>query len=117
MPFARSQLKSLAAEAALPAFDFASKVGRKIALQKFRRAVVLCVVDVADFDGSLPRDAVRWGWSSGCVYVYGGGGGKGGGGVVSTTGACNRRLLGLIKFRWCSKILSVWDHVSLDHRQ
>ena len=31
------------------------KVGGKIRLQRRRRAVVLCVVDVADFDGSLPR--------------------------------------------------------------
>lgn len=35
------------------------QVGSKIALQKFRRSVVLCVVDVADFDGSLPRGAIR----------------------------------------------------------
>ena len=35
------------------------QVGRKIALQRDRRAVVLVVVDVADFDGSLPRAALR----------------------------------------------------------
>eukprot|EP00775_Hariotina_reticulata_P012285 gene12285-12421_t len=34
------------------------KVGRKIALQKDRQALVLCVVDVWDFDGSLPRAAL-----------------------------------------------------------
>ena len=39
----------------LPEFDLAQRVGRKIALQKYRRAIVLCVVDVTDFDGSLPR--------------------------------------------------------------
>lgn len=83
-------MKSAAAEADLPAFDFERKVGSKIQLQKFRRSVVLCVVDVAgapvcdgaaaavaalawrsswpnckdahppaDFDGSLPRAALR----------------------------------------------------------
>ena len=36
----------------------APQVGRKIALQRGRRAVVLCVVDAADFDGSLPRAAL-----------------------------------------------------------
>lgn len=43
----------------MPDFDLAKKVGRKIALQRDRRAVVLVVVDVADFDGSLPRAALR----------------------------------------------------------
>lgn len=43
----------------LPAFDLARKVGRKIAFQKTRAAVILCVVDVADFDGSLPRQAIQ----------------------------------------------------------
>ena len=38
--------------------DVAPQVGRKIALQRGRRAVVLCVVDAADFDGSLPRAAL-----------------------------------------------------------
>ena len=47
------------AEAALPEFDLAKRVGRKLALQRFRRSVVLCVVDAADFDGSLPRNALR----------------------------------------------------------
>jgi hypothetical protein len=42
----------------LPAFDLAKKVGRKISLQKDRQATVLCVVDIADFDGSLPRTAL-----------------------------------------------------------
>jgi len=46
-------------EAALPGFDLNKKVGRKIKLQKYRRAVVLCVVDMADFDGSLPREALQ----------------------------------------------------------
>lgn len=36
-----------------------TQVGRKIHLQKDRRAVVLCVVDMWDFDGSLPRAALR----------------------------------------------------------
>ena len=34
-------------------------MGRKIGLQKMRRAVVLVVVDAADFDGSLPRAALE----------------------------------------------------------
>ena len=34
------------------------KVGRKIVSAPHRRAVVLAVVDVADFDGSLPRAAL-----------------------------------------------------------
>ena len=46
-------------ETALPSFDLNKKVGRKIKLQKYRRAVVLCVVDMADFDGSLPREALQ----------------------------------------------------------
>jgi hypothetical protein len=51
-------VKSESAEAQLPEFDLAKKVGRKIALQKDRRALVLVVVDVWDFDGSLPRAAL-----------------------------------------------------------
>ena len=43
----------------MPSFDLTRKVGRKIKLQKYRRAVVLCVVDMADFDGSLPRAALQ----------------------------------------------------------
>lgn len=58
MPGCR-KVKSAIAEASLPAFDLGRKVGRKIALQKFRRPVILCVVDLADFDGSLPRAALR----------------------------------------------------------
>jgi len=54
----RRKVKSQKAEALLPAFDLGKKVGRKMALQKFRRPVVLCVVDMADFDGSLPRHAL-----------------------------------------------------------
>ena len=55
-------VKSQKAEALLPAFDIGRKVGGKIRLQRHRRAVVLCVVDVADFDGSLPRAALQvWG--------------------------------------------------------
>ena len=52
-------VKSQKAEALLPAFDIGRKVGGKIRLQRHRRAVVLCVVDVADFDGSLPRAALQ----------------------------------------------------------
>ncbi|CAL5226853.1 g9719 [Coccomyxa viridis] len=53
------RIKSQRAEAALPQFDLGRKVGRKIGLQKLRRAVVLVVVDAADFDGSLPRAALE----------------------------------------------------------
>jgi len=53
------KVKSAEAESDLPEFDIARMVGRRIALQKFRRSVVLVVVDLADFDGSLPRTAVR----------------------------------------------------------
>lgn len=53
------RVKSAGAEASMPSFDFERRVGRRIALQKFRRSVVLVVVDAADFDGSLPRAAVR----------------------------------------------------------
>ncbi|EFJ44727.1 hypothetical protein VOLCADRAFT_118673 [Volvox carteri f. nagariensis] len=52
------KLKSYEGEAALPTFDLSKKVGRKIHLQKDRKAVVLCVVDLWDFDGSLPRQAI-----------------------------------------------------------
>ena len=54
-----SKVLSATAEGELPEFDLARKVGRKIALQRDRKAVVLCVLDVADFDGSLPRAALR----------------------------------------------------------
>ncbi|CAL8464068.1 g3603 [Coccomyxa elongata] len=53
------QVKNARAEADLPQFDLGQKVGRKIGLQRSRRAVVLCVVDAADFDGSLPRTALQ----------------------------------------------------------
>ena len=60
-PIPRScrKVKVEAAEGQLPDFDLGRKVGRKIFLQKDRRAVVLCVVDVWDFDGSLPRSALQ----------------------------------------------------------
>lgn len=53
------KVKNQDAEASMPGFDFEKAVGRQIALQKFRRSIVLVVVDLADFDGSLPRQAVR----------------------------------------------------------
>lgn len=54
----RSTIKDEALEGELPAFDLGKKVGRKIFLQKDRRAVVVVVVDAWDFDGSLPRQAL-----------------------------------------------------------
>lgn len=53
------KVKSTLGETFLPDFNLGKKVGRKIALQKGRRAVVLCVVDITDFDGSLPRAALQ----------------------------------------------------------
>lgn len=53
-----SAIKSAAAEAELPEFDFKRKVGGKIQLQKFRRSVVLCVVDVAGGWAGAPNPAV-----------------------------------------------------------
>ncbi|KAI8103575.1 hypothetical protein M9435_004910 [Picochlorum sp. BPE23] len=53
------KIKSSEAEVSLPEFDLAESVGRVIQSRQFRRAVVLIVVDLADFDGSLPRLAIR----------------------------------------------------------
>jgi hypothetical protein len=53
------RVRSALAEAAMPEFDLARKVGRKIALQRDRRATVMVVVDITDFDGSLPRAALQ----------------------------------------------------------
>eukprot|EP00873_Tetraselmis_striata_P015974 jgi/Tetstr1/436238/TSEL_025082.t1 len=53
------RVKSEAAESRLPDFDIGKKIGAKINLRRFRRSVVLAVVDVADFDGSLPRAALK----------------------------------------------------------
>ena len=52
-------MKHKEAEHILPEFNLGRVVGRRIAAQRGRRAVVLCVVDAADFDGSLPRAAMR----------------------------------------------------------
>ena len=48
-------VKSALAELELPEFDLGKTVGVKIARRTARRAVVCVVVDIADFDGSLPR--------------------------------------------------------------
>jgi len=53
------KVKSLVAEGRLPDFDISKKVGQKINLRRFRRSVILAVVDISDFDGSLPRAALR----------------------------------------------------------
>eukprot|EP01023_Acetabularia_acetabulum_P068044 TRINITY_DN9534_c0_g1_i2.p1 TRINITY_DN9534_c0_g1~~TRINITY_DN9534_c0_g1_i2.p1 ORF type:complete len:667 (-),score=116.85 TRINITY_DN9534_c0_g1_i2:172-2172(-) len=55
----RGQIKSEKAEGLLPVFDFARVVGQKIRQWKARRHVIVCVVDLADFDGSLPRQALK----------------------------------------------------------
>ena len=49
------KIKSASAEAFLPDFDVAASVGEAIRSRQFRRAILLVVVDLADFDGSLPR--------------------------------------------------------------
>ena len=53
------KVHSLDAELQLPPFDLSAAVGTKIKRRSARRAVLLVVVDVADFDGSLPRCAVQ----------------------------------------------------------
>ena len=53
------QLRSELAESQLPDFQLGPKVGRKIGYTRHRRAVLLCVVDATDFDGSLPRQALQ----------------------------------------------------------
>jgi ribosome biogenesis GTPase A len=40
-------------------YNFENRVGKKIINTKFRRHIVLAVVDVSDFDGSLPRSAIQ----------------------------------------------------------
>lgn len=52
------RVKSDAAEASMPEFDFGKSVGVSISGRQFRRSIVLAVVDLADFDGSLPRQAI-----------------------------------------------------------
>ena len=53
------KIKSASAEAFLPEFDVAASVGEAIRSRQFRRAIVLVVVDLADFDGSLPRLTIQ----------------------------------------------------------
>ena len=53
------KIKSASAEAFLPDFDVAASVGEAIRSRQFRRAILLVVVDLADFDGSLPRLTIQ----------------------------------------------------------
>lgn len=53
------QVKDESAENLLPDFDFERVVGQRLRTAYGRRAVVLLVVDAADFDGSFPRSAAR----------------------------------------------------------
>ena len=53
------KIKSTSAEAYLPDFDVAASVGEAIRSRQFRRAILLAVVDLADFDGSLPRLTIQ----------------------------------------------------------
>lgn len=52
------RIKSETAEKELPGFDIRRQVGRKLESLKGRRGVLAVVVDVTDFDGSLPRWAL-----------------------------------------------------------
>jgi hypothetical protein len=85
------RVRSALAEAAMPEFDLARKVGRKIALQRDRRATVMVVVDITDFDGSLPRAALQ-------ALLQGSPAGSGGGDVGAAAAAASaaraRRGLG-----------------------
>jgi hypothetical protein len=51
------KVQSEVAEKELPPFDLAAAMATQIKSKWKRRAVVLLVVDIADFDGSLPRYA------------------------------------------------------------
>jgi hypothetical protein len=51
------RVQSEAAEKELPPFDLAAALASQVKSNWSRRSVVLLVVDVADFDGSLPRCA------------------------------------------------------------
>jgi hypothetical protein len=51
------QVQSEAAEKELPPFDLAAALATQVKSNWRRRSVVLLVVDVTDFDGSLPRCA------------------------------------------------------------
>ncbi|KAL6785331.1 hypothetical protein ACKKBG_A03405 [Auxenochlorella protothecoides x Auxenochlorella symbiontica] len=53
------RVKNEEAEAILPSFDFGKQVGRKIALTKFRKQMLVVVVDAVDFDGSLPTTTLK----------------------------------------------------------
>lgn len=55
------QVKDETTEALLPDFDFARVIGERLRKAYGRRAVVLVVVDAADFDGSFPRRAAQVG--------------------------------------------------------
>ena len=52
------KVKSAEAELSLPEFNIRTKVGRKLESLRGRKGIILCVVDVSDFDGSLPRWAL-----------------------------------------------------------
>ena len=55
-----SRVKSVAADALLPGFDFEATVGARLRKAATRtRPVVVLVVDLADFDGSFPAVAAR----------------------------------------------------------
>ncbi|CAI5478482.1 unnamed protein product [Closterium sp. Yama58-4] len=53
------QVKDESVENLLPDFDFERAVGQRLRAAYGRRAVVLVVVDAADFDGSFPRRAAE----------------------------------------------------------
>ncbi len=53
------KIKSSEAELVLPEFDVAKAIGDAMNLRQFRRTIILVVVDLADFDGSLPRSTIQ----------------------------------------------------------
>ena len=53
------KVKSSEAELVLPEFDVAKAIGDAMALRQFRRTIILIVVDLVDFDGSLPRSTIQ----------------------------------------------------------
>lgn len=53
------KVKDASVENLLPDFDFDHTIGRKLASASGSRAVVLMVVDAADFDGSFPKKVAK----------------------------------------------------------
>jgi hypothetical protein len=84
----------------MPDFDFERKVGLKIQLQKFRRSVVLMVVDVAGGRAMQALVLAAWGacvaggWLGVQVWVGGRAGGRAG--EAAAGGSCREWQLLLL---------------------